>query len=262
MAEQRQQCIDAGMSDHVAKPIVPERLVETILRHANHARAHPASPSPGLPDLPGIDVAGALRRVNQDTAAYLRLLRRLVSGHAGSADQIGAALAAGNRHEAERIAPHPAWRRRQPRRQRPARRRRNLETTLRRGTGGRRNPGRTSRPVGRAAEPGGPLLETRLPLPPGRRRRPDDAAPYEQARSWPNSCATRTALRPPSGPRPDLITRIGIEKTAQISNAIQHYDYDEALARLSPCARGKPPCRRPRLMHPIDEPSPAHPRRG
>ncbi|WP_374266641.1 hypothetical protein, partial [Zoogloea sp.] len=32
--------------------------------------------------------------------------------------------------------------------------------------------------------------------------------------------------------RPDLTTRFGLESTAKITNAMQHYDYDEALAIL------------------------------
>ena len=237
MAEQRQQCIDAGMSDHVAKPIVPERLVETILRHANRQKPEPipASTQPDLPDLPGIDVAGALRRVNQDGAAYIRLLRRLVTGHADSADQIGAALAASKLHEAERIAHtlRGAAANLGANALRDAAR--NLEATLRRGaTAGEalaELPALSAELLSLVT-----LLETRLPP-----ETPDGAASLDDAAFREAGAQLAQQLRDADGAapatfralRPDLITRIGIEKAAQISNAIQHYDYDEALARLS-----------------------------
>ena len=234
MAEQRQECIEAGMSDHVAKPIVPEWLVETILRHAVR---HPPEPAPigDLPDLPGIDVAGALRRVNHDSVAYLRLLRRLVSGHAASADQIGAALAAGNRREAERIAHtlRGAAANLGANALRDAAR--NLEAALRRGASA--DAALAELPA-LSAELASlvTLLETRLPpdSPEGAATLGDDAF-REAAETLQRQLRDADGAAPAAfrALRPDLVTRIGIEKTAQISNAIQHYDYDEALARLS-----------------------------
>ncbi|WP_298622005.1 response regulator [uncultured Zoogloea sp.] len=235
MAEQRQQCIDAGMSDHVAKPIVPERLVETILRHASHAGHPKPDPVAGLPDLPGIDVAGALRRVNQDGAAYIRLLRRLVSGHAGSADQIGAALAAGNRHEAERIAHtlRGAAANLGANALRDAAR--NLEATLRRGASAGEAlaelPALSAELLSLVT-----LLETQLPPETADGTATlDDAAFHEAATTLAQQLRDADGTAPATfrALRPDLVARIGIEKTAQISNAIQHYDYDEALASLS-----------------------------
>uniref|UniRef100_UPI0035B39101 response regulator n=1 Tax=Zoogloea sp. TaxID=49181 RepID=UPI0035B39101 len=92
LADQRQQCLDIGMNDHVAKPIVPERLFEAILQHTRQPRP-PAAAS--VPDLPGIDVAGALRRVGHDPDAYIRLLRRFAASQRDCAARIADALAAG-----------------------------------------------------------------------------------------------------------------------------------------------------------------------
>ncbi len=242
MAEQRQQCIDAGMSDHVAKPIVPERLVETILRHARRQtpEPEPAGTLPDMPELPGIDVAGALRRVNHDVGAYIRLLRRLVSGHAGSADQIGAALAAGNGREAERIAHtlRGAAANLGANTLRDAAR--NLEAALRHEDASEaqtRLPA-LSAELARIVT----LLETRLPpeTPDGSGTLDDDAF-REAAGALAGQLRNSDGTAPSSfrALRPDLVTRIGMKSTAQISNAIQHYDYDEALARLNEALEGK-----------------------
>jgi hypothetical protein len=98
--EQRQTCIESGMNDHVAKPIVPEVLFDAILRHT---RRKPAA-SPALPLLPGLDVASALRRMNNKPDTYLSLLRRFVASHADCAGHIDTALAAGQLKDAERLA--------------------------------------------------------------------------------------------------------------------------------------------------------------
>jgi CheY-like chemotaxis protein len=35
--EDRQVCLDAGMNDHIGKPVDPERLFETLLKWLLHA---------------------------------------------------------------------------------------------------------------------------------------------------------------------------------------------------------------------------------
>ena len=47
-AEDLQACREAGMDDHIAKPIDPERLYATLLRWLGSARAGSAS-SPATP---------------------------------------------------------------------------------------------------------------------------------------------------------------------------------------------------------------------
>jgi two-component system sensor histidine kinase/response regulator len=98
LAEERQRCLDTGMNDHVAKPIVPEILFETILRHVKHTNGIGT-----LPELPGLDVVNALRRANNKPDFYLSLLRRFVASQADCAARIDAALTAGRSADAERL---------------------------------------------------------------------------------------------------------------------------------------------------------------
>ena len=80
LVEERQRCIDAGMNDHVSKPIDPDALFSTLLKWAkpkpkpaSEPVPAPASPSqivPSqtggesvLPQIAGVNVADGLNRV-------------------------------------------------------------------------------------------------------------------------------------------------------------------------------------------------------
>ena len=73
--EERQKCLDAGMNGHVSKPIDPASLFDTLERFATRtdegaccAAAEPARPAVAdadeLPDVPGLNAAEGLARVN------------------------------------------------------------------------------------------------------------------------------------------------------------------------------------------------------
>ncbi|HYD68374.1 ATP-binding protein [Azospirillum sp.] len=119
----RQRCLDAGMDDHVPKPLDVEQLVAAVRRHcgrpadtappprpsAEDTRPPPASSPPdggtSLPaELPGIDVAGFLARTGGVGALLLRLLRQFPAQHGRDPDALRAALASGDLDAAERIA--------------------------------------------------------------------------------------------------------------------------------------------------------------
>ena len=117
--EERQRCLASGMNDHVAKPIDPASLFDTVARfyatvsHTRHTeqpvnRATPQSPSSDdstpLPIVAGLDTQNGLLRVGGNIALYLRLLRQFVEQQAQSVEQIGQALSSGDGPLAERLA--------------------------------------------------------------------------------------------------------------------------------------------------------------
>jgi CheY-like chemotaxis protein len=117
LVEERQRCLDAGMNDHVSKPIDPDRLFATLMRWAKpkpktatttiegHARSNEdASQEEPLPSISGVDIADGLRRVAGNRRLYLDLLRQFATKQAEAPVQIAAALEAKDQELAERIA--------------------------------------------------------------------------------------------------------------------------------------------------------------
>jgi CheY-like chemotaxis protein/HPt (histidine-containing phosphotransfer) domain-containing protein len=112
--EERQRCLDAGMNDHVTKPINLGDLLATLQRWLPHrlqatsppvaGPAEPESPPLVLPKLPGLDVAAGLQRAGGDSRLYRDLLARYAAGQRDAPARIRAALIAGDRHIAERLA--------------------------------------------------------------------------------------------------------------------------------------------------------------
>jgi PAS domain S-box-containing protein len=111
----REQAAAAGMVEHVAKPIDPRQLYGALVRCVP-AFASPVDPSAGLPDeacadgetlpaaLPGIDLEDGLGHLAGRVPAYLRLLERFPGRQSGTAGEIRAALASGDREAAVRAA--------------------------------------------------------------------------------------------------------------------------------------------------------------
>jgi two-component system, sensor histidine kinase and response regulator len=114
MASDRQLCLDAGMNDHIAKPIDPEQLFGVLLRwirrtdHDGSIHVHPGRPAAqadasGL-DIAGIDVASGLRRTGSNRGRYESLLRRFAEQQDGTVEAIRTALSLGDAATAERAA--------------------------------------------------------------------------------------------------------------------------------------------------------------
>jgi CheY-like chemotaxis protein len=122
--EERQRCLDAGMNDHVSKPIEPEVLYATVERWSQPAierssrpavgvaAAGPpapattsAPPAQGLPPIDGVDVADGLARVAGNARLYRSLLVQFAEKQGDAGAAISRALERGDR-EAAVLAAH------------------------------------------------------------------------------------------------------------------------------------------------------------
>ncbi|MBI3229199.1 MAG: response regulator [Burkholderiales bacterium] len=128
MSDERQRCLDAGMNDHISKPIDPDMLFDALARwrgkrapaaatiYPNNANSlRPALRPNTRPPLPSnllqkskvekeIDLQNALRRVGGNIDLYRKLLGRFSSKSANAAQEIADLLDKNERLEAERMA--------------------------------------------------------------------------------------------------------------------------------------------------------------
>jgi len=110
--EERQRCLMSGMNDHIAKPIDPVALYDTVRRYcrteaAPEERLPSAEPVPcvgEVPEIDGIDTANGLRRVAGNRKLYLNLLRRFSEQQAVIPAEIIDHLNEGDSSTAERLA--------------------------------------------------------------------------------------------------------------------------------------------------------------
>ncbi|MBV8466834.1 MAG: response regulator [Burkholderiales bacterium] len=110
LPEERAQCLSAGMVDHIAKPVDPMTMFDTLKRWVRPKtmirplQSEADQDEPALPEVPGLDLATGLRRVGGNVALFLRVLRQFVQEEADAAARIETALTARNDVEAARIA--------------------------------------------------------------------------------------------------------------------------------------------------------------
>jgi len=116
MAGDREKCLEAGMNDHLAKPIEPDKLFEALLRwiparapsltiasEAVITQQRPPADS-ALLEISGIDTRSALKRTGGNRQRYESLLRKFADSQAGAVGEIRAALKAQDPATAQRTA--------------------------------------------------------------------------------------------------------------------------------------------------------------
>jgi signal transduction histidine kinase/CheY-like chemotaxis protein len=116
MDADREICRQAGMNDHISKPIDPDAMFATVMKWIKPRRAQTSEPpaqkveaasSQNLLDLPeinGVDIKDGLKRVGGNRRLYRDLLMKFAAKHSDAGLQISDALHIGDCSTAERIA--------------------------------------------------------------------------------------------------------------------------------------------------------------
>ncbi|MBF0371500.1 MAG: response regulator [Magnetococcales bacterium] len=116
MAGDRERCLEAGMEDHITKPIDPEGLFETLAKWITPAKpipftpidsapsgSRPASPAGDL-DIPGLDTRLGLKRIGGNAELYLSLLKKFCKNQQKVPEEIARALEGEDWSLAERLS--------------------------------------------------------------------------------------------------------------------------------------------------------------
>ncbi|MBF0429043.1 MAG: response regulator [Magnetococcales bacterium] len=110
MSSDRDLCLEAGMQDHIAKPIDPDKLYDILCRWIKPANPQPVptgeveAPPLVLPEILGMDTQAGLRRMSGNLVAYLKLLGRFQNNQGKACDAIRQALENQDFDTAERLA--------------------------------------------------------------------------------------------------------------------------------------------------------------
>ncbi len=114
MAGDREKSLEAGMDDHITKPIDPEKLFDALVRWIPHRHrpvpktAPPVVEEPteesGLPDrMPGIDLESGLKRVRGNRKLFVKLLVEFYHGFKDVLPNLRSRLHQGRQEEALRL---------------------------------------------------------------------------------------------------------------------------------------------------------------
>ncbi len=96
MAGVREKCLEAGMMDMVTKPIDPDKVFATVLRWVlksegikiDRLKDEKKNEQYEIPNIPGLNVSLALKRVNQNKKLYLNILEKFYNENQQTLDQI------------------------------------------------------------------------------------------------------------------------------------------------------------------------------
>ncbi|NEX22830.1 PAS domain S-box protein [Thiorhodococcus mannitoliphagus] len=109
--DDRDACLDAGMDDHIAKPVDPNRLYLSLAQWLDSKTSAPELKSKveakALPDalsqVSGLNVDVGLRNLGGNEALYRRLLKKFIETHAQDMQRSRELLSVGERDQAQRL---------------------------------------------------------------------------------------------------------------------------------------------------------------
>jgi PAS domain S-box-containing protein len=109
--EDRERCLEAGMNEHIAKPINPHVLFEALVKWIPHGErdvsdleeAH-STGGGALPNIDGIDTRAGVDRLGGNVEAYRKLLIKFADNQGDAINRIRKALDAGDGDAAIRLA--------------------------------------------------------------------------------------------------------------------------------------------------------------
>ena len=108
--EEKQKCLNAGMNEHISKPIDPAALFEAVGHFYQKPQTEAAPEKSGdktpdeVPAIEGLDTQDGLARVAGNGKLYQKLLRQFIDQQGPANGEIKAALAKSDTPLAERIA--------------------------------------------------------------------------------------------------------------------------------------------------------------
>jgi PAS domain S-box-containing protein len=112
MESDRRRCLEAGMNDHIAKPINPRILYNTLIKHLLQDASltllkgtdEAGAQAVAIPPLDGVDTNSGLSNMNHDHRLYLNALKRVVQQHGDAADRLKELMQSGEVSQASRLA--------------------------------------------------------------------------------------------------------------------------------------------------------------
>jgi len=108
----RKLCIEAGMNEHITKPIDPEKLFAALLKwikpQTNNLKAAPPSAGPAkhleIPEIQEIDTALGLKRAAGKPTLYLKMLQSYVTDQGNAVQLMQSAIQSNDHATLQRLA--------------------------------------------------------------------------------------------------------------------------------------------------------------